>query len=123
VGYIADIRLEKAEVLTIRFDDSGRLVSYNKAEIERRKILDHAYALSIHKAQGCEYDYVILPLVREQVRCWYNNMIYTAVTRAKKGIILIGSEQILEDAILCPMPERNTHLLQKIQVLYQRKAA
>lgn len=77
--------------------------------------------MTIHKAQGSEFDYVILPLIPEQAYAWYKNMIYTAVSRAKKGVILVGRCSVLEQAILRSMPSRNTDLLAKIQTALSRQ--
>ena len=52
--------------------------------------LKHAYAMSIHKAQGSEFDHVILPITKEYSRMLYNKLVYTAVSRAKKSLIIIG---------------------------------
>ena len=60
--------------MEINFDADGRTVEYKVEQIRRDHLLDHAYALTVHKAQGSEYDYVILPMVPEQMFMWYNNM-------------------------------------------------
>jgi len=126
VGTILSIRLCEApdgsqqKIVTIDFDDVGT-VPYREETIRRDSLLDHAWALTIHKAQGSEYDYVILPLVPQHRRSWYYNMIYTAVSRARKGVVLVGDEQVLRDAVQQPMPFRNTHLYEKIGVLTHRR--
>jgi exodeoxyribonuclease V alpha subunit len=58
-----------------------------------------AYAISVHKSQGCEFDVVILPIVKSQGRMLQRNLFYTAVTRAKKQIWVVGSRQAVEIAI------------------------
>ena len=52
--------------------------------------IKHAYAMSIHKSQGSEFEHVILPITKEYTRMLYNKLIYTAVSRAKKTLIIIG---------------------------------
>ena len=56
--------------------------------------LELAYAVTVHKSQGSEYDYVIIPLFDVPSKLKYRNLLYTAVTRAKKMLILVGSEGI-----------------------------
>lgn len=92
VGTIQSIRVchapdgSQQKIVTIDFDDVGK-VPYREETIRRDSLLDHAWALTILKAQGSEYDYVILPLVSQHQRSWYCNMIYTAVSRARKGVV------------------------------------
>ena len=58
-----------------------------------------AYAISVHKSQGSEYDNVILVLPKSMKRMLYNKLIYTAVTRAKKSLIIVGSLDSLNYSI------------------------
>ena len=58
------------------------------------------YCISIHKSQGSEFDVVIIPILNKYNVMLYKKLIYTAVTRAKKKLILIGEKQALERAIL-----------------------
>ena len=60
------------------------------AETEMLKKLDHAYAVTIHKSQGSEYNAVILPLTSVSRNLLYRNLLYTGVTRAKNILIIIG---------------------------------
>jgi len=70
----------------------------------------------VHKAQGSEYPVVIIPLVHTHGRMWYRKLIYTAVTRAKSMVILIGSENILKSAIMnVKDATRNTRLWARLQ--------
>ena len=88
VGYIIDIDI-RGGVLRVRFDD--RVVTYFAEDLQE---LELAYAVTVHKSQGSEYDYVIIPLCEIPSRLVYRNLLYTAVTRAKKMLILIGDESI-----------------------------
>jgi len=82
--------------------------------------LDLAYATTVHKAQGSEYPVVIIPLVHTHGRMWYRKLIYTAVTRAKSMVILIGSENILRSAISnVEDASRNTRLWARLQSIMQ----
>jgi len=56
-----------------------------------------AYAITVHKSQGSEYDYVIIPLVEVPAKLKYRNLLYTAVTRAKKMLIAVGDERIWQE--------------------------
>lgn len=99
----------------IHFDGEDDTVYYDIDQVERDELLDHAYAVTVHKSQGSEYDWVVVPLAQAHTRSWCSNMIYTAMTRAKKGVILIGNRDILTEAIHSPCPPRATKLLEEIQ--------
>ena len=73
--------------MKIRFED--RLAIY---EFENVKELEHAYAVTVHKSQGCEFEAVIMPVSGIPPQLCYRNLLYTAVTRAKSKIILVGSK-------------------------------
>lgn len=88
VGFITDIDT-RAGILKVKYDD--RLVTYFSEDLGQ---LELAYAVTVHKSQGSEYDYVIIPLCDVPSKLKYRNLLYTAVTRAKKMLILVGSEQI-----------------------------
>lgn len=89
IGYITKIDL-KNENMEIDFD--GKKVEYDFDEFEQ---LEHAYAVTIHKSQGSEFDYVILPLLTGYQKLFTRNLLYTAMTRAKKMLIIIGSKKIV----------------------------
>ena len=88
VGYIIDIDI-RGGILRVRYDD--RVVTYFAEDLQE---LELAYAVTVHKSQGSEYDYVIIPLCDIPSRLVYRNLLYTAVTRAKKMLILVGDESI-----------------------------
>ncbi len=88
VGYITDIDI-RAQILRVRFDD--RIVTYFSEDLSQ---LELAYAITVHKSQGSEYDCVIIPLCDVPSRLVYRNLLYTAVTRAKKMLIIVGDEAI-----------------------------
>lgn len=68
----------------------GRTAVYSFDQLEQ---LELAYAITVHKSQGCEFEVVILPLLGGFEKLYYRNLLYTAVTRSKKLLILIGSQQ------------------------------
>ena len=73
---------------TMRVDFDGRIVIYQASQLD---LLELAYAVTVHKSQGSEFDAVILVLPEGQDRLSYRSLLYTAVTRARKLLILIGS--------------------------------
>lgn len=87
IGIITDI-VPRDSCLIIRFDDN-RIVEYDYASVED---LDIAYALTVHKSQGCEFNAVVMPVCPTAPMLMTRNLLYTAVTRAKKLAVLIGSE-------------------------------
>ena len=89
IGFIKSIatisKPYKKEVITIDFD--GNLVMYGKKDLKNIK---HAYAISIHKSQGSEFEHVIMPITYQFGPMLYNKILYTGVSRAKKSLIIIG---------------------------------
>ena len=94
IGYIETIKNGSKKEIYINFD--GNIVRYTPANFQKFK---HAYAISIHKSQGSEFDTVIIPLVNNYGKMLYRKLIYTAVTRVKKKLYLIGEIEALEKAI------------------------
>ena len=93
-GRIVSIDLEE-QTATVVFDDD-RIVDYEFSELDE---LVHAYAISVHKAQGAEYPAVVIPVVTQHYMLLQRNLIYTAVTRAKKLVVLVGTRKALAIAI------------------------
>ena len=94
IGLIEDVN-DFEECLTVCFDEEKR-VKYPYAALEG---LDLAYAMTVHKSQGSEYPVVILPLFDAGSRLLTRNLLYTAITRAKNYVVLIGEERIAEQMI------------------------
>lgn len=86
IGYIISI-ITKNKTTEITVDYDGNFVTYQKDKFSNFR---HGYAISIHKSQGSEFNMVIIPFVNSFKRMLYNKLIYTAVTRAKNKLILIG---------------------------------
>ena len=85
VGFITDID-KRGGVLKVRFDD--RVVTYFSEDLGQ---LELAYAVTVHKSQGSEYTCVVLPLFDVPQKLKYRNLLYTAVTRAKEKLVIVGS--------------------------------
>lgn len=71
---------------------NGKIAKYSFQDIDQ---IEHSYAITVHKSQGSEFDVVILPIVRSAPMLLTRNLLYTAITRAKKLLILIGSKDII----------------------------
>ncbi len=93
IGVIERISV-RDKLLYIRFDD--RLAEYPFESLEE---LDFAYAVTAHKSQGSEFDVVVLSLPDAVPMLQYRNLLYTAVTRAKKILLLVGSESVIEKMV------------------------
>lgn len=99
----------------------GRTLQYTKDQLED---VDLAYAMSIHKSQGGEYPTVIIPILKEHYIMLRRNLLYTAITRAKGKVILIGHRQAVYTAIHhCDVDQRNTVLADRIDAYYKRTYA
>lgn len=90
IGRIVEIRKRSME-LTADFD--GRETTYTFEQLDQ---LELAYAITVHKSQGSEFDAVIMPLLDGFKALYYRNLLYTAVTRAKKLLILIGDKEKIQ---------------------------
>ena len=94
IGRIIELDKER-ESLKIEFYD-GNIVSYKKEDI---KDLYLSYAITIHKSQGSEFDCVVIPMMPTSFMLLNRNLLYTAITRAKKLVILIGEKRILKQMV------------------------
>lgn len=94
IGRIIELDKER-ESLKVEFYD-GNIVSYKKEDI---KDLDLSYAITIHKSQGSEFDCVVIPMMPTSFMLLNRNLLYTAITRAKKLVILIGEKRILKQMV------------------------
>lgn len=90
IGVILSID-RKNKLFRIRFFDKIAALSYENASE-----LEFAYAVTVHKSQGNEFDCVIIPVFPGPSRLYYRNLLYTAVTRAKERLILVGNPYTVE---------------------------
>ena len=84
-----------AETATVEFED-GRTAEYSFKQLED---LELSYAVTIHKSQGSEYPAVVLPLLSGPKMLMNRNLLYTAVTRARRCVTIVGSEVTFEEMI------------------------
>ena len=113
LGYITDLLPakyadSKQDELTINFD--GNEIVYQRSEWYKIRL---AYAMSIHKSQGSEFPVVILPITSSSHRMLQRNLIYTAITRAKSKLILLGEKSAFAFAVQNTGTTRKTYLLQR----------
>ncbi len=101
LGRIVRIDLEEQQVL-VSFDNEWT-VEYTFQELDE---LTHAYAISVHKAQGSEYPAVVMPVLPQQGRLLQRNLLYTAVSRARNLVVLAGSRDAVRRAV-----QNNTSML------------
>jgi exodeoxyribonuclease V alpha subunit len=93
IGYIADVDPETGE-LTVSFD--GRAITYGFGELD---VLVPAYATTVHKSQGSEYPAVIIPVLTQHYPMLQRNLLYTAVTRGKRLVVLVGQKKAVAIAV------------------------
>lgn len=91
-GDIGTIRSISAGITEVLFED-GKLCKYELMDLVE---LEHAFCYTIHKSQGSEFDVIILPMHYETTPFFTRNLLYTAITRARKKVIIVGSMQTFE---------------------------
>ena len=94
IGIIKEIKISPKKEIIIDFDNN--IVKYTPSNFNNFRL---AYAISIHKAQGSEFDVVIIPIVRNYNKMLYRKLIYTGITRSKKKLYLIGDINALKYAV------------------------
>jgi exodeoxyribonuclease V alpha subunit len=105
IGVISGIDASKRR-LSVNYDE--RLVDYESEELDD---LILAYAISVHKSQGSEYPAVVIPLLSQHFPLLQRNLLYTAITRGKKLVIIVGTRQALDTAIKNDKPGNRLSLL------------
>lgn len=113
IGYITDIYQDEdgMDLMRLSFSD-GRNVEYSADDAD---LIEHAYATTVHKSQGSEYKVVILPWLPMFYLMLRRNILYTAITRAKEKIVIVGSKKALYQAIHnTACDKRNTRLGERI---------
>lgn len=93
IGIILTVN-HNTRTMKILFDDRTAIYPF-----ENLKELEHAYAVTVHKSQGSEFEAVIMPVLGVPVQLCYRNLLYTAVTRAKNKMLLVGSKSQIEQMV------------------------
>lgn len=106
IGYILSVYPK------IKIDFEGNIAEYEKKDLHQIK---HAYAITIHKSQGSEFEHVIMPISRSYYKMLYNQLVYTGVSRAKKSLTIVGDPKAFMQAINNNYStERKTSLKEKL---------
>ncbi|HNX61575.1 MAG TPA: ATP-dependent RecD-like DNA helicase [Candidatus Limiplasma sp.] len=112
VGYVESI--DPAEhLLSVCFDDE-RYVTYQKQQLDA---LELAYCLTVHKSQGCEFPAVVMPVVGGPPMLMARNLLYTALTRARRLVVLVGREDVIAQMVA------NNHVVRRYTTLKARLEA
>ncbi len=106
IGYITDVNLTEPSV-TVVFDD-GRRAKYTQGILDQ---IRPAYAISVHKSQGCEFPVVALALQRGNYMIMTRNLLYTAVTRAKNMAVIVGAKDTIGNMV------KNTYCVRRYSLL------
>lgn len=109
IGFVTAVD-KQARTLTVLFDEN-RFVDYDDSDLDD---LELAYCMSVHKSQGGEFDCVVLPIVSGPPMLFTRNLLYTAVTRARKLVVLVGRSQAIAAMV------RNDHVAQRYSGLCER---
>ena len=112
IGYIAYLSRADRE-LVVEFDD-GRRAEYDDSMLDE---LELSYCISVHKSQGSEFDAVVLPLVSGPPMLMTRNLLYTAVTRARRLVAIVGRESCVRQMV------NNNHILRRYSALHLRLRA
>ncbi len=110
IGQITTIDNE-ALTLTVAFHPDGRQVDYQRDDIVE---LDLAYAITIHKSQGSEFETVIIPVLTQHFKMLFRNLIYTGLTRARRLAILVGTRKAMAMAVRNQDTSRRQTMLEEL---------
>ena len=113
IGKIVAIYKDKDKRIMIDINFDGSYVTYEKKDL---KNITHAYAITVHKSQGSEFEHVIMPISKSYYIMLYNKLLYTGVSRAKKSLTLIGEPRAFTSGIQNNYSkERKTSLISNLQ--------
>ena len=111
LGWVTGIRINEGE-MTVAFDDGE--VTYGFSELDE---LLPAYAISVHRSQGSEYPAVVIPVMTQHYPLLQRNLLYTAVSRGRKLVVLVGSQRAIAIAVRTQKTEaRHTDLSRRLRV-------
>lgn len=118
IGRILAIYTDTKGKQKIQIDFDGKIIYFEKKEL---KNITHAYAISIHKSQGSEFDHVIMPVCKHFYIMLYNKILYTAVSRAKKTLTIIGEPKSFVQGIMNNYSsERKTSLIENLKMNFDK---
>jgi exodeoxyribonuclease V alpha subunit len=110
IGLVLSIDTQEG---VMRVDYDGRIASYERQELDQ---LQHAYAVSIHKSQGSEYPAVVIPLATQHFMMLQRSLLYTAVTRGKQLVVIVGSRRAVALAVRnADAKRRHTWLAERVR--------
>ena len=116
IGTVASVNMDER---TLKVDFDGRMVEYDVTELDE---LVHAYATTIHKAQGSEYPIVVMPVLMNHYVMLQRNLIYTGITRAKKILVIVGTRKAVSYAVRnVTVTKRNTLLKERLSERMKEK--
>ncbi|MCA1553095.1 MAG: AAA family ATPase, partial [Chloroflexi bacterium] len=117
LGRIVELDLAEQQILV---DYEGVRVEYDTSELDE---LTHAFAMSVHKAQGSEYPAVVIPLLTQHYMLLQRNLLYTAITRAKLLVVLVGTKRALAIALKHnQVAQRNSGLANRLSAALHKDA-
>jgi len=93
IGFVEEVDLERGR-LRVRMDEA--LVEYGPENLDE---LVHAYCVSVHKSQGCEFPAVVMPLLTQHFLLLKRNLLYTGITRARRLLVIVGAHKALRIAV------------------------
>ncbi len=110
IGFVESVDMQE-RTLTVNFDN--RSITYEASELDE---LLHAYATTIHKAQGSEYPIVVMPVLMTHFCMLQRNLLYTGITRAKKILVIVGTKKALAYGVRnVTVTRRNTMLRERLE--------
>jgi exodeoxyribonuclease V alpha subunit len=118
IGIIELIGSKDEETITyIRYPDwqepQGKLIEYSMAQLDNVML---AYSITIHKSQGSEFPVVVIPLSTEHNMMLQRNLLYTAITRGRRLVVLVGEERAMQQAVnTVRSTKRHTRLQERLQ--------
>jgi exodeoxyribonuclease V alpha subunit len=116
IGTISYLNADAGEI-KIEFDD-GRVATYARPDLSQVAL---AYAITVHKSQGCEFDAIVMPVVMGAPLIFTRNLLYTAITRAKKTVVLVGTKAAINKMIRNNYVEKRCTLLKDFMSEQRKK--
>lgn len=120
IGFIKSIQHNEIIIDYSIFSDEEKIISYTLEELDEIIL---AYCCTVHKSQGSEYKIVIMPIIQEDYMMLYKKLVYTAITRGKEMVILVGDISVLNNNLYTRRDKtRITNLKKKLVTIYENEA-